>query len=285
MKKLIEIPNEINYVEVYFTLRCNLGCSYCINKNSGVVRKRKEMGAEVFANSINKLVFNNLPLTIGGGEPTLREDFYDFVNGLDKNIKIDLLTNLSFDVDEFIRNIEVSRFYSHQMNKPSYKSIRVSYHPDFMDVETVIRKAKKLQEKGYSIGFFGINHPLNMQSNIDMSEFCHKNQIYFFIKDFLGTYENHLFGYFHDVDGLKGGEKKCKCATKELLVGPGGNIFKCHRDLYHEEFAIGNIKDKDLSIEYKMRDCSKFGQCNPCDLKIKVNRFLQMGQQSTEILA
>lgn len=279
----IIIPNDINYIEMYFTLRCNLGCDYCINKASGIIRNRKEMSAIDFANNINRFHFNNNPLTIGGGEPTIRDDFYDFVKNLRKDIKIDLLTNLSFDLNNFIKNIKPNRFYSSELNNSAYKSIRVSYHPQYMNPYELIDKAKKIQKHGYAIGIFGINHPLSMESNIQMAEIARKNGIYFFIKDFLGYYENYLLGFFHDKDGLDGIEKKCKCRTKEILISPDGKIHRCHRDLYNDEFQIGKISDENLKIEYIMRDCNKFGLCNPCDLKIKANRFLQMGSQSTEI--
>jgi len=279
----IKIPDEINYIELYFTLKCNLGCEYCINKFSDVKRVRCEQPYDVLAHNINRLDFNLRPLTIGGGEPTTRSDFFKFVNTLDPEIKIDLLTNLQFDIDEFIDSIPLKRFYSFDLNKPAYKSIRVSYHPTMMNPYKIIEKVVKLQEYGYSVGVFGINHPLSIEDNVQMSEIARNHKVYFFIKDFLGPFQDHTFGFFHDKEGLSGIKKDCQCRTKELLIDPTGNIFKCHRDLYANEFPISNISDLDLSIEFKYRKCSMFGLCNPCDLKIKTNRFLQLGHNSTDI--
>lgn len=279
----IKIPPEFNYIEVYLTLKCNFNCSYCINKLTGI-SEIYEMPGDQLSQYLNRLELIDRPLTIGGGEPTIRKDFYDIIDALTENIKIDLLTNLSFDLKEFVNRIPPCKFYSSTMSKPAYKSIRVSFHPSTMNAHKLVTKAQELQEQGYSIGIFGINHPENTEHNIEMSEIARENKVYFFIKDFLGYYKNQLFGFYHHPDGLNGTEKKCLCRTKEVLIGPNGNIFKCHRDLYQNEYPINNISNNYLKIiDYKMRSCSKFGQCNPCDLKIKTNRYLQMGSQATEI--
>lgn len=280
----IKIPNDFNYIEVYYTLKCNLGCDYCINKSSGIIRTRNELDSIAFSNALNRMDFQNRPVTIGGGEPTSRDDFYEFVNNMRPDIKIDLLTNLSFDVDTFLKNMNPNRFFNTVSKNLSYKSIRVSYHPKYMNREEVISKAKILQDNGYSIGFFGINHPLNTEYNIEMAEIARMNKIYFFIKDFLGSYDNKIFGYFHHPEGIDGIHKSCLCRSNELLISPDGSIYKCHRDLYNNEFSLSNIIDEDLKIEFRYRECQKFGSCNPCDLKIKTNRYLQMGHQTTDII-
>lgn len=276
---MITIPKQINYVEYYFTLRCNFKCDYCINDLSGVIRKRKELTVDEAINSLNKINFGDIPLTIGGGEPTFRPDFYDLLYGLKSDIKIDLLTNLQFDVNTFIKKISPERF--NKTDNDAYKSIRVSYHPESTN-KSIISKIKTLQDAGFLIGLFGINHPKNMYANMVMSELARKNNIYFFIKDFLGEYDNELFGYYRYKDSFSKIKKKCKCRSKELLIGPEGNIYKCHRDLYNLEFPVSNIKD-DFEIKYIFRDCNMYGFCNLCDVKTKLNRFLQMGHCSVEI--
>jgi hypothetical protein len=44
--------------------------------------------------------------------------------------------------------------------------------------------------------------------------------------------------------------------------------------LYKNQNSIGNILDDNLEIEDKFRYCEKFGECNPCDLKNKLNKYL-----------
>ena len=73
------------------------------------------------------------------------------------------------------------------------------------------------------------------------------------------------------------------CRNKELLVAPDGSCFRCHRDLYTNETSIGNITKDDFTIKDIFRVCSNFGDCSPCDVKLKTNRFLEMGSCSVEI--
>ena len=104
------------------------------------------------------------------------------------------------------------------------------------------------------------------------------------MKDFLGEYDNDFFGYYKYPKALDGIPKQAKCRTRELLIGPEGNIYRCHRDLYNAEDAIGNIADQDLEITDSFRPCTNYGKCNPCDIKLKTNRFLQMGNCTVEIM-
>jgi radical SAM protein with 4Fe4S-binding SPASM domain len=279
---MIPISPEVNYIELYFTLKCNLSCHYCINEHSTVKRHREELPVDRLIKAIERLDFSKHILTIGGGEPTVRKDFYDFVNNLPSRVSIDLLSNLQFDVEEFVNRVDRSRFSTGKTG--AYKSIRISYHPSTMNPHALIEKAKYLQDNGFSIGIFGINHPGNTEANIEMSEIAREKQIYFFIKDFLGEFYGTKFGFYKYPDSV-GQEtlKSCKCRTHEMLIDPAGNVFKCHRDLYINEFLVGNITDESFVPEFTFRECSKYGDCNPCDVKVKTNRFLQMGKCAVDI--
>lgn len=279
---MIKVPKEIKYAELYFTIRCNLKCSYCINNyDTTLKRARVEVPAVELARHLNRIDFKDLPLTIGGGEPTVRKDFFELLRLLRSDINIDLLTNLSFDVENFVQETHPSRFTHH--SNSAYKSIRVSYHPQQMNPEELVAKVSFLQDKGFQVGIFGISHPLNTEANIRMSELSRKSKVYFFIKDFLGTYNGHLFGFYKYPKGLDKIAKKCVCRTNELLIGPDGSTYKCHQDLYNLQYPVSSILDKEFKIDYQFRECQLFGMCNPCDLKLKANRFLDMGYCSVEI--
>lgn len=85
------------------------------------------------------------------------------------------------------------------------------------------------------------------------------------------------------INPFSNNSRNCLCKTSELLIGPDGNVYKCHRDLYAEESPIGNIADSDFQIEYKYRKCGKYGQCHPCDVKLKTNYKQQLRHTSVEI--
>jgi MoaA/NifB/PqqE/SkfB family radical SAM enzyme len=279
---MIDVPKEYEYIGVFLTLRCNFKCQYCINEKSGkLVRARQELSTDQWIKTLNNLnIREDVPITIGGGEPTVHKDFFKIINNIDHYI--DLLTNLEFDIIKFIHNVDPSSMYN--PDNEAYKSIRVSFHPEFMNVDETIGKAVALQDAGFNIGILPINHPENTEANLHLCEEGRKNQIYVFIKDFLGEYKGQMVGHYKYPEGLNGRHNLLvDCRTKELLISPNGNIFKCHRDLYINENPIYNLMDNP-EIIYDYRLCENYGLCNPCDLKLKVNRFLQMGSCSVDII-
>jgi hypothetical protein len=229
---------------------------------------------------LNRLVLpEETPLTLGGGEPTLYPDFYELIRKL--TLPVDILTNGTFNINEFVEKIKPEKIF--KSKNPSYKSIRFSYHPKFMSQDFLLEKAKTLQDRGFNVGIFSINHPDNLTSNMEIAEKARKEQIYFFIKDFL---DGKNFGYYKYQDAVSKINKlprSVSCRTKDLLISPDGFIYRCHRDLYRAENPISDLLYPRLKIEYTFRQCNNFGFCNPCDVKQKTNRFLQMGNCSVEI--
>lgn len=277
---MIQIPQRYSYIEAYLTLRCNLSCPYCINAYTGVKRKRKELSAREWILGLNNLSPNDKPITLGGGEPTIHPGFYEIANSIDH--KIDLLTNGQFDVGEFMKRISPDKFYAGGKEALYYKSIRISFHTH-IDKAALVETAYRLQKEGYRVGIFGLNHPHNLFHNVEMTQRCSDAGVYFFVRDFLGFHNDKLYGTYKYPDALNGNRKHCQCRSEDFLIGPCGNIFRCHRDLYDESGEIGNI----LNIAYSHNDdfmpCNNFGLCNPCDIKLKLNPDLITSKCSVEV--
>jgi hypothetical protein len=141
-----------------------------------------------------------------------------------------------------------------------------------------------LQDAGFNIGIFPINHPNNTEDNMKLAEEARKAKIYCFIKDYLGIWNGNITGHFKYIDSIDGKKHgTVGCRTKELLISPSGLVYKCHRDLYAEENGLSNICDPNFKPEYRYRACDNYGKCNYCDIKLKTNRFLQMGVCSVDI--
>lgn len=278
-----------NYVAFFLTLACNLSCPYCINLHAGVNRlsqgRRYQMTVDEWIAAANRLVLRaDLPLTLQGGEPTLYKGFYRLVSEVKPEIKMDLMTNLMFDVDDFIANVPVERF----TREAPYAAIRVSYHPGQNSIDDLITKTYKLQDAGFRIGLYGIEHPdSEIRAHIlKTQEQCLSLGLDFRFKEFLGEHDGKMYGTFK-YEGCVNGEqlRHCECRTTEIIVDPAGNVFKCHSDLYNGRNPIAHILDDGFnedSIEV-FRECQFFGECNPCDVKVKTNRFQIFGHTSVEI--
>ena len=257
-------------------------CAYCINAHGGSrTFNNSIVSGREWVEGLNRLVYSqDLPITLQGGEPSLHSDFVWIINNIRPELKIDILTNFFFDVGKFIEEVNPSRLF----RDAHYPSIRVSYHPDHVNLDVLIEKVLKMQKVGFSIGIYGILHPRLSMKILEAQEKCRDLGIDFRHKEFLGEYEGKFYGTYRYPKGVGNNDKKkCLCRTSELIIGPNCDIYRCHRDLYKNFPSIGNLLDPDFVIEDIFRECNQFGDCNPCDLKTTTNRFQVYGHTSVEI--
>ncbi|TAN62281.1 radical SAM protein [bacterium] len=280
MKPII-IPDNYNYIAVFLTLACNLKCSYCINHFGKDNFSKRHLPGEKLVEGLNRIVSRpDLPITLQGGEPSLHKDFMHILNNLKPELNVDVLTNLQFDVDEFIQKVDPKRI---KRDSP-YASIRVSYHPETMTLKPLVDKVLKMLKAGFSIGIWGVTHPKQEAEILRAQKHCKALGIDFRLKEFLGEHNGDMYGTFR-YDGAcdKKFEKTVLCKTSEMIIGGDGSVYRCHSDIYEGRQAVGNITDPAYQIEDIFRICHVFGHCNPCDIKVKTNRFQKFGHTSVEI--
>jgi MoaA/NifB/PqqE/SkfB family radical SAM enzyme len=279
--KEIIIPDSHNYIAVFLTLGCNLTCSYCINHFGTTGPGARLLTGEEWATGLNRITSRaGLPITLQGGEPTIHKDFIHIVNNLKPELEIDLLTNLQFDLDRFMAEVSPETI---KRDAP-YASIRVSYHPEVMELAPLKESVLRLQNAGYSIGIWGVMHPSQTEEIERAQKECIEAGIDFRQKEFLGECDGKMYGTFR-YDGAidKKERKSVLCKTTELIIGPDGGIYRCHSDLYEGRTPVGSILDPNFQIEEIYRPCDDFGHCNPCDIKVKTNRLQKYGHTSVEI--
>jgi len=282
----IFLPEKYNYVASFLTMACNLRCSYCINSFGRKQRANKtfhkSMRGGDWVKGLNRLSLPpDIPITFQGGEPSLHPDFYEIIDGIDPSLNIDILTNLQFDIREFMKRVPPERIKRDAL----YASIRVSYHPEVMKLGEIKRKVLIMLQKGYSVGIWAVLHPSRIEEIERAYAECTKDGIDFRIKEFLGVYQDKIYGVYKYPDAVTHQTYQCvKCKTTELLISPTGHIFRCHSDLYGGRSPMGHLCDEDLAIESIYRPCDSYGSCNPCDVKIKTNRFQIFGHTSVDIV-
>jgi len=277
----LKIPERYNYIAVFLTLACDLQCPFCINRFSNDVERYPVLPGEQWIEGLNRLVSRpDLPVTLQGGEPSLHPDFHAIVNGLRDDLNIDILTNLQFDTDAFMTAVPPGRV---RRDAP-YASIRVSYHPGQTDLEALVVNVRTMLDRGYSVGVWAVEHPGYADEVAQAREAWEDDGIDFRVKEFLGTHDGRLYGTYKYPEALAGEAlRPVKCRTSELIVGPTGEVYRCHADLYRGRPPVGSILDDAFRIEDIYRPCDCFGLCNPCDVKIKTNRFQEFGHTSVDI--
>lgn len=258
----------LNYIGVFLTFKCNLGCDYCLNRQ-GSFKPREEITTDEWIKILEDVhTREDLPISLQGGEPTLYPGFFELVKRLHaRGHRLDLLTNGYFDVFPFMTQIKPEMF---RRDSP-YASIRFSYHAT-TDAEKLLDTVYMLQQHDYSVGIWGIQHPSMKEANARMAGRCKRLGIDYREKEFLdsthGTYK---------YPGAVKGERKplVRCTPSELLFAPDGELFSCHHLLYSGDNSMRRIKGVVM--------CTEYGNCNPCDIKLKTNRLQQGGHCSVEI--
>lgn len=284
MKPLI-IPETYNYIGAFLTMRCNLACSYCINAFGGKKQYGAEMSGEDWVRGLSRIVTRpDLPISFQGGEPTLHKEFSIIADTVKWNCGrrtyIDLMTNCCFDIKQFMCNVHQNTFN----REAPYASIRVSYHPEQMSLGKLLSKVIPLQYEGYNIGIWMVDHPKYKVIKEQAMLLCKDAGIDFRTKEYLGEYNGKIYGNYKYSDSINNSIKRMvKCKSTELLISPDGSIYRCHSDLYSSRNPIGHILDENFEIKDVYRECSQYGNCNPCDVKIKTNRFQEYGHTSVDI--
>jgi hypothetical protein len=261
----------LNYIGVFLTFRCNLGCNYCLN-HVGDFTSRPELTADEWLDILqNVRSREDLPITLQGGEPTLHPYFYDIVQKLHaQGHYLDLLTNGYFNIDEFLAKTTPEMF----KRRAPYASIRFSCHKNTNEIRLLI-VVKTLKSHGYSVGIWGIDHPDMKDQNDVVAWYCGELGIDFRMKEFLGA----MHGTYKYPDAVTGKKNiLVRCYPSELLYAPDGAEFPCHRFLYKGSLLPGITEVADGYVI-----CHDYGLCNPCDIKLKTNRLQEGGHCSVRI--
>lgn len=254
------LPDNLNYIAVFLTLRCHLDCSYCINdpKQGGsrsklFKREKTSLTPEEWVTGLSRIPYReDLPVTLQGGEPML----YAGNTGVGQIMKhlpyyFDLLTAFPFDAGKFAEALLGQQ--SKMMRDAPYPSIRVSYHPEQMEkvwkgkgIEELVSRCTGLSEHGFrvspvksesDVGIYMVDHPENELTE-RIEEVC-SGKIHFEKKEFLGEYKGALYGsykYPYSTNLVSSGAwsetLSCECRTTELLLDPLGFAWGCHYHLY-----------------------------------------------------
>lgn len=272
---LFQLPDTLNYVGVFLTLECNLGCSYCINDPRQTGRRKTLFPSQAksqrrcltpaeWVQALNRIPYRrDLPITLQGGEPML----YWSGKGLGMILSgtphyFDLLTNFALKPELFASSLNGQQ-RKLQRDAP-YPSIRVSYHAEEMGrvwhgrgFAELVSRCEALRDHGFrvspvkaesDVGIYMVAHPQN-KVTAEM-ESIHAGRVPFETKEFLGIHEGKLYGHYlypFSTDliasGIHPDPLSCECRTTELLLDPLGFVWGCHFYLYQSWIAGGALRE------------------------------------------
>lgn len=285
LRKFI-IPKNYDYVGVYLTDKCHLSCPYCITQHhrSSFGKHRIEyLKPEEWVTGLNRLELpKDVPITLQGGEPFLYKGIWKILERV--HHKIDILTAFP----KFLNKEHFIKLDTLRWNRriAPYPTIRVSYHKGQNNFKKLIERIADLQDI-LSIGLYYLDHPDAVDEIEKVKEYAKKYKVELRKKEFLGKWNNKMYGDILYKDAAKGERLGVKVLCKNTVVpiAPDGSIYRCHSDMYfnRRELTLGTILDRETSFPKYHLGCMNYGLCSECDVKVKTNHYQQYGYTSVDI--
>ena len=232
-------------LRIYPTLECNLSCPYCVNEQGTVCASKSlfaQKSPEEWSRAINRI---GRGVVFTGGEPTLYRGFYHLLNLIDEKIKIILYSNLNFNAEEFIDEVQREIVFY------------LSYHPSYGSHYTFIENYKKMLEAG--------RYQLTVHAILWMKQ---KK----FIREVKRDFNKSGIPLILDSDqmpGFAGCQQKfrvkARCRKHIILIAPDGTRYQCVSKLIRQVDPRENIIDVELQRKELDTLCNDYGFCAACD--------------------
>jgi len=249
------LENQL-YASCDIHLDCNYRCPYCFYEGEWEEHKKRNIyiPADEWLKCWDRIYeeYGSLHIDISGGEPFIYPSFLELISELSRMHLLGIITNLSWDVDDFVKKISPDRVKLHP-----------SFHPYCTESRTFLQKLIILRDNGFEVSATCVGyHPLLNNMLKYKSEFGKKG-FYFSVLPFNGIYRgvNYPQGYTPSEKELvavvlnepsakeyvlerkttKG--KLCSAGHKYIRVHPEGAVYRCaHSD------SMGNIISRDFRL-------------------------------------
>ena len=266
LEAFTEPVNEYSFY-LYLTDKCNLNCKHCsINAKSTSTKFNTDMDTSNIKEVINKIIkVNPSNIIITGGEPMVREDFYDLIFFLRSNYqgKISLMTNGTLIKKEnakiLIDNIDNIDLSIDGIDEDSCKQIRGEGVFSKVMGSVDILHELDFNKISLSMTFGTFNHEL-YKSFIELNSKLGtlpipriftplgrgKTNYNKFIKE-----DKPLSNPIQNQEDLS--IETCGAIESTLAIGNDGNIYPCSL-LMKDKYILGNINsiaDLKLWLENK----------------------------------
>ncbi len=224
------------YYGVFLTFQCPFSCSFCIRRfHSAALNRYEEISASRWIDFLTTLDTRGLPLVFQGGEPGLHPGFADIIQFIMPQHRIQIITNLAFDVRRFAKIVEPSL-----LNRDSdITPLLACYHPEEFSAQEFIERAAYLQAAGFRMTISGFTDPARARLVDEMGGLCRNRGLDFRPMAFLDWYQDRFYGGSWAAEA--GLEETDHSSLPALLFAPDGSIFCSHHHLYEHLKPVGHI--------------------------------------------
>lgn len=281
LKEIDEVKGgrkKIAPYRVFFTwgmhYQCNYRCSYCyapkpekVDFNDNEKNRANYLSLKdwirVWENIYNK--YGTSRIRLDGGEPSVYPSFIELVAVISKLHILQINTNLSFDVDDFVKKIS-----------PERVCIDGSFHPEFVSLEVFLHKILTLRKHKFKIVASCVAYPPFLDKiNEYKLPFVNLN-IPFIIHPFSGEFKGKSYPKAYELEEVskiysldeasrlimswRKGENKvtkgklCRMGQMYGRIYPNGDTYRCCAE--GGMFKIGNICNDNFQLLDEPLECS-----------------------------
>ena len=170
---------------------CNYNCAYCYapkpqditfgnNPNNIAKYGKLENIIDSWKNIYDK--YGSSRIRLDGGEPSIYPNFFEIIKELSKIHRLQMNTNLSFDVNKFC-----------DVANPETIRVDASLHCEYTKLDTFVEKLSFLKQKGYKLTVSYVGYP-DFLENIPLAKkTIEKMEIPFFVHPYSGFYEDRQY--------------------------------------------------------------------------------------------
>ncbi len=275
------VRKKINPLSVVFfniTKRCNLSCPYCYNDSLQMKseKKGKELDSAVWIKLGSKIseINPHTKIIISGGEPLLRPDAVEIIEGLSKyNLAVKLVTNGTLFTKEIVSKLSSIDKLSVQVSIDSINPEVNAKTRGKEALEKAITAVKQLKEAEIDFEISATITRINNKTIRQFREYCDQNGYKFRSSIFMLSGERskknanflelsqeeyldaatYALEYYDPATTMGHpmlpGEPRCSCGMGygQIDIGPDGSIYPCSH-LCESKFYIGNIQTSDIQV-------------------------------------
>ncbi|MBU1146984.1 MAG: radical SAM protein [Candidatus Omnitrophica bacterium] len=258
--------------------KCNFRCPYCwfYWDWAKVSRRNLYLPPEEWLKHWENIhrKYGEVHIEITGGEPFMYPDFIRLIKLLSAIHTIKITTNMSGDIEGFVREIDPGRVY-----------LDLNFHALFANIETLIKKVLILKNAGFKCGICYLAYPPQMAQIDFYKKRFEEAGISFALAAFWGEYQGKKYPesytpeeievikpFMGDIDRvtyhLKGESPKgrlCYAGYKSAVLQADGAIVRCGP---LADKVIGSILDKNFSLSDEPQPCE--AQACPCNEYVNI---------------
>src|SRR6516162_4107669 len=246
------------------TYACNLACVHCLSSSGR--RDPRELPTRQCKELIDELErMQVFYVNIGGGEPTVRPDFWDLVGyATAHHVGVKFSTN----------GVKITPAVARRLSGSDYVDVQISLDGATAEVNdavrgagsyaTALRAIRNLADagfRGFKISVVMTRHNAGQQRDLYQWLLAHGEQV------LTGDSFFHLNGYGGALPGLG----MCGAGRVVCLIDPVGDVYACPFTI-HEEFLAGNVREpggfarvwRESALFADLRRPQSGGACESC---------------------